>query len=71
MQRILYLTGLTVLSLFLLFPAIAGAVPSYTVTELTLGGNYGRAYGINDQGQVVGWSDTYSGYQPECCSRIL
>jgi probable HAF family extracellular repeat protein len=27
----------------------------------TLGGDYSLAYGINDKGQVVGYSDTTSG----------
>jgi probable HAF family extracellular repeat protein len=35
---------------------------SKTATKLgALGGNDGRAYGINDAGQVVGWSDTAGG----------
>ena len=39
--------------------ALASAVPIYSVTALgTLGGSYSNARGINDSGQVVGYSGT-------------
>ena len=38
---------------------------SKTVTDIgTLGGAYSYAHGINDAGQVVGWSDTAGGVSP-------
>ena len=39
-------------------------LPRYEVVDLgTLGGLYSAAYGINDSGQVVGWSETATGVQ--------
>jgi probable HAF family extracellular repeat protein len=39
-------------------PAGSGA-PAYQITDLgTLGGAESEAYGLNNRGQVVGWSDT-------------
>jgi probable HAF family extracellular repeat protein len=36
--------------------------PSYTVTDLgTLGGSFSRALGMNDSGEIVGFSDTAGG----------
>src|SRR4051812_12473202 len=41
------------------------AAPSYDIVELgTLGGEASRAYGINDQGQVVGHADDAEGRRP-------
>ena len=38
--------------------------PRYEVMDIgTLGGSYSAAYGINDSGQVVGWSETAAGAQ--------
>jgi len=43
------------------------AASKYAITDLgTLGGNYSIAWGINDGGQVVGYSETSSGAGRGC-----
>lgn len=54
------------ISLSFMLPAFATTAvivnPDGKVTELgTLGGDYSEPYGINDKGQVVGWSSTADG----------
>lgn len=52
------------LTAFALYSASALAVP-YTITDLgTLGGALSSAFGINDNGQVVGAASLVSGYSP-------
>ncbi len=52
----------TVLTLLLTFFVSQKAQAAATLVDLgTLGGNLSVAYGINDNGQVVGASDTSSG----------
>jgi len=47
--------------LFIMMSSQAIAVPSFTITDLgTLGGNESNALGINNSGQIVGYSRTNS-----------
>jgi probable HAF family extracellular repeat protein len=48
----------------LTIPHLVVAQPKYTITDLgTLGGAASYAYGINNRGQVTGYSDTTNGLQ--------
>ncbi|MDH5548163.1 MAG: hypothetical protein OEZ43_21515 [Gammaproteobacteria bacterium] len=52
------------LSFIFISPLSASAVPVFNITDLgTLGGNYSYAEGVNNSGQVVGYSGTGDGKQ--------
>ena len=57
-----FLVGMLI-SFGICFSVSAFASSKYEITDLgTLGGSNSYAYGINDSGQVVGWSHTTTGY---------
>ena len=52
----------TILFAFIGWSSAAGATPMYSLTALgTLGGSHSTGTSLNDQGQVVGYSETASG----------
>jgi probable HAF family extracellular repeat protein len=59
-SRILFLLGLGTLSA-LFITSSANAQPDYTLTELSLGGTWGTAVGLNETGQVTGRSEDAQG----------
>ncbi|UCC31331.1 MAG: hypothetical protein JSU86_03460 [Phycisphaerales bacterium] len=57
-----------VCSVLLVSPAVAGEPPRYTITEIgpLPGEEDAQAFGINEAGDVVGFSSTTIGF-PDCC----